>query len=77
MLLLMYVKVEHSMSKSKWSEEQVKTMLQETSFSYQNIQLPYGLSTKGANRSSTAKQIFPDDMTGKSVIDIGCKQGFF
>lgn len=65
------------MSKSKWSEEQIKIMLQETNFSYQKIQLPYGLSTKGADRSSTAKQIFPDDMTGKSVLDIGCKQGFF
>lgn len=65
------------MSKSKWSEEQVKKILQENIFSYQKIELPYGLSTKGADRSSTAKQIFPDDMTGKSVLDIGCKQGFF
>ena len=65
------------MSNTVWSEEQVKAMLQENNFSYQKIDLPFGLSTKGADRSSTAKKIFPDDMTGKTVLDIGCKQGFF
>lgn len=65
------------MSKSLWNEDRVKAMLQENSFSYQKIELPYGLFTKGADRSSTAKKIFPDDMSGKSVLDIGCKQGYF
>lgn len=65
------------MSQSKWSKEQVNKMLQEDNFSYQKIDLPFGLSTKGADRSSTAKQIFPDDMTGKSVLDIGSKHGYF
>src|SRR5918996_3048888 len=61
----------------KWSEEQIKKMLQENDFSYQNIELPYGLSTGGHDRSSTAKKIFPDDMTGKSVLDVGAKFGYF
>ena len=65
------------MSTSKWSKEQVKKMLQEDNFSYQKIELPYGLSTRGADRSSTANQIFPNDMAGKSVLDIGSKHGYF
>jgi len=52
-------------------------MLQEHDFSYQNIALPYGLSTGGDDRSHTAKKIFPDDLTGKSVLDIGAKYGYF
>lgn len=65
------------MAGSQWTEEQVKKMLQEHDFSYQDIALPYGLSTGGDDRSSTAKKIFPDDMTGKSVLDIGTKYGYF
>lgn len=35
------------------------------------------LSTDGMDRSSTAKKIFPDDLSGKSVLHIGCKLGYF
>ena len=60
-----------------WSEEQVKKMLQKEEFGYQKIELPYGLSTGGTDRSATSRKIFPDDMTGKSVLDLGCKLGYF
>jgi SAM-dependent methyltransferase len=65
------------MNESNWSEEQIKKMLQEHDFSYQNIELPYGLSTGGADRSSTVQKIFPDDMAGKSILDVGSKYGYF
>jgi hypothetical protein len=55
------------MARENWNKEQIKKMLQENDFSYQNIELPYGLSTGGTDRSSTAKKIFPADMAGKSV----------
>jgi SAM-dependent methyltransferase len=60
-----------------WSKEQVQALVDEGGFYYQNIDLPYGLSTGGTDRSPTARAIFPDDMTGKTVLDLGCKFGFF
>jgi len=63
--------------KTKWSQEQVQALVDEGGFYYQNIDLPYGLSTGGTDRSPTARAIFPDDMTGKTVLDLGCKFGFF
>ena len=60
-----------------WSREQVQALVDEGGFYYQNIELPYGLATGGTDRSPTARAIFPDDMTGKTVLDLGCKFGFF
>ncbi|OGW26075.1 MAG: hypothetical protein A2X59_10820 [Nitrospirae bacterium GWC2_42_7] len=60
-----------------WSEERVREFLQKENLSYQNIEMPYGLSTGGDDRSSTCKKILPDDLTGKTVLDIGCKFGYF
>jgi SAM-dependent methyltransferase len=60
-----------------WSREQVQALIDEGGFYYQNIELPYGLSTGGTDRSPTARAIFPDDMSGKTVLDLGCKFGFF
>ncbi|HGY89838.1 MAG TPA: methyltransferase domain-containing protein [Planctomycetes bacterium] len=66
-----------SPQESSWSREDVEQLLQEHDFRYQNVDLPYGLSTGGYDRSPTADLIFPDDLTGKSVLDIGCCFGFF
>jgi SAM-dependent methyltransferase len=60
-----------------WSREQVQALVDEGGFYYQNIDLPYGLSTGGTDRSPTARAIFPEDMSGKTVLDLGCKFGFF
>lgn len=65
------------MPETTWSREQVEQMLREDDFSYQDIALPYGLSTGGVDRSATARAIFPDDMSGKSVLDLGAKFGYF
>lgn len=60
-----------------WTKEQVESLLREEQFAYHRIELPYGLATAGADRSATADAIFPADLRGKSVLDVGCKYGFF
>jgi len=60
-----------------WSREQVERMLAADDFAYQDIALPYGLSTGGHERSATAQMIFPDDLSGKTVLDLGSKFGYF
>ena len=65
------------MKESSWTEARVREMIAANSFSYQNVALPYGLSTGGKDRTRTADIILPADMEGRSVIDIGCGYGFF
>lgn len=65
------------MTATSWNREQVENLLKTEHFRYQRIELPYGFATRGTDRSATARQIFPDDMTGKSVLDLGCSHGFF
>jgi len=61
-----------------WSRDQIEQLLRSESFDYQSIPLPYGLNTgTGHDRSSTAKIILPQDMSGQSFADIGCSLGFF
>ena len=62
---------------TKWTEEEVRAFLESENLSYQNIELPYGLSTGGKDRSWTCEKIFPEDMSGKSVLDIGTMYGYF
>jgi SAM-dependent methyltransferase len=65
------------MIETKWTREQVEDLLKRERFRYQRIALPYGLFTEGNDRSATARQILPDDLTGKTVLDVGCSHGFF
>ena len=66
-----------NMIQSSWSEAQVRAMLDKYSFKYQNVELPYGLSTGGSDRSAVARKAFPEDMSGKSLFDLGCRNGYF
>ncbi|MCX7013582.1 MAG: methyltransferase domain-containing protein [Candidatus Sumerlaeota bacterium] len=59
-----------------WTREQIEEWLKREKPRYQRIALPYGLSTGGEDRSDVARAIFPDDMRGKSVLDVGCFLGF-
>lgn len=60
------------------SKEEVERFLARTDLeSYQKIELPYGLSTPGRDRSKSASQVFRYPVEGKSVLDVGCKMGFF
>lgn len=60
-----------------WTEREVKTLLRRNAFKYQKVDLPFGLSTPGVDRSRSFDLIFPADLTGKTVLDLGCNHGFF
>jgi SAM-dependent methyltransferase len=62
---------------SEWTEAKIKQLLDEHEFTYQNVSLPFGFNTGGTDRSPTAKLIFPSDLSGKSVFDVGCMYGYF
>lgn len=59
------------------SREQLDQLLESEPFEYQRMPLPFGLSTKGQDRSGTSALIFPPRLDGESVLDIGCCYGFF
>jgi len=59
------------------TKEEIESILRENDFEYQRVYLPYGLYTPGDDRSRTRDIILPDNLTGKSVLDIGCANGFF
>lgn len=62
---------------SRWTEAAVRQLLRRHSYEYQRIDLPFGLKTPGVDRRSTFEKIFPPDLTGKTVLDLGCNHGFF
>lgn len=64
-------------AESTWSKAEIEELLVREDFKYQNIELPFGLSTGGEDRSATASAILPNDLSGASVLDIGCNFGFF
>ena len=60
-----------------WSRERIQAFLAEEQLGYQRIALPYGLATPGSDRTATADEIFPAQLDGRSVLDVGCSLGFF
>ena len=60
-----------------YSKEQIEKVLQEERFAYHRVNLPFGLHTRGRDRSSTRDLIFPQSLVGKSVLDIGSALGYF
>ncbi len=51
-------------------------LLQEE-FLYQRITLPSGKIVGTHDRSSSLEVMFPDDLSGKTVLDVGCNYGYF
>ena len=60
-----------------WTKEKIEDFLQKEVLHYQNIKLPFGLSTPGTNRQQTCDRIFGEDIRGKTVLDVGCSIGYF
>ena len=74
---------------SPLSRDEIARRIAELRPWYQNLQLPYGLSTKDLDRGEDIfsgedipaplwKAVLPllDDCTGKSILDIGCNAGY-
>ncbi|MBL8893465.1 MAG: methyltransferase domain-containing protein [Rhizobiales bacterium] len=61
----------------EWTKSQIEEILASRGLTYQEVKLPFGLSTGGTDRTETARAIIPKDMKGKSVFDLGCMYGFF
>jgi SAM-dependent methyltransferase len=60
------------------SHAEVQAFLQDTTFDrYQAIELPYSMRTPGMDRSRSAGLVFRYPLTGKSLLDVGCKYGYF
>ena len=58
-------------------DQQIAELLRDEEFHYQSMILPGGVRTSGNDRSNTLDKILPPDLTGKTVLDIGCRYGFF
>ncbi len=60
-----------------WTREAIEKFLAEEPLQYQKVELPFGLSTPGIDRRKTREKIFPGTLAGKSVLDVGCCNGYF
>jgi 2-polyprenyl-3-methyl-5-hydroxy-6-metoxy-1,4-benzoquinol methylase len=60
------------------SKEEILEFVERTSFSgYQGLTLPHGITIPGRNLAPLADAVFPADLSGKRVLEIGCYYGFF
>jgi SAM-dependent methyltransferase len=62
---------------SQWTKKAIENFLANETLQYQKVELPFGLSTPGIDRRKTCEKIFGGDLTGKTVLDIGCCNGYF
>ena len=60
-----------------YTKEEIEEILRTEKFPYQRVELPFGLSTPGQDRSQTRDLIFPKKLTGQTVLDVGCALGYF
>lgn len=56
---------------------EIEQLLKEEEFRYQSIPLPDGRRTAGSDRSVTLDLILPSNLSGKTLLDIGCRYGYF
>ena len=60
------------------SVEEVREFLHKYEFDdYQSVDLPHGLRMPGRDWSDRADVIFTHAVKGKTVLDVGCKYGYF
>lgn len=60
-----------------YTRSEIVKILQNSTFPYHRVDLPFGLHTPGQDRSPTRDIIFPTVMDGKSVFELGCALGYF
>jgi 2-polyprenyl-3-methyl-5-hydroxy-6-metoxy-1,4-benzoquinol methylase len=59
-----------------YSEQEIDYIIKTNRFEYQQIQVSLAKATAGQDRSGTL-QLLDDDLTGKTLFDIGCAYGYF
>lgn len=65
------------MQNNNWTDEKIKKWIDSQTW-YQKIQLSNGLQTPGTIDSKTRLKLLKGvDVSGKSVIDIGCNSGYY
>jgi 2-polyprenyl-3-methyl-5-hydroxy-6-metoxy-1,4-benzoquinol methylase len=69
--------VQRNVTNTTYSKQQIEKILQEERFAYHRVNLPFGLHTRGRDRSRTRDLIFRESLTGKSVLDVGSALGYF
>jgi SAM-dependent methyltransferase len=62
---------------SAFSRDAIVELLRERRFGYHRIELPYGLHTRGQDRSETRDLVLPKSLVGKTVLDVGSAHGYF
>ena len=63
--------------RSKYTRERIAEIIKSPIFEYQQVPLPFGLSTRGQDRSGTVSACLPEDLSGCSVLDVGSALGLF
>lgn len=59
------------------TKKDIERFLEETELDpYQSMPLPYGLATSGRSRFTEVEELFPRDIAGLSVLDVGTNYGF-
>lgn len=64
-------------TRTPWTKEEIQAFLERERLKYQKIELPFGLSTPGNTRDQLFDIAFGDDLSGKSVLDVGSYLGAF
>ena len=59
-----------------YTDLEISEIVENNDFEYQQIQLPNNQMTQGDDRSPSLS-LLDGDLTGKSVLDIGCAYGYF
>jgi len=61
----------------KYTHERIAEIIKSPIFEYQQVPLPFGLSTRGQDRSGTVSASLPKDLSDCSVLDVGSALGLF
>jgi len=63
--------------KSTWAKRQLIEFLERgDSSAYQKIQFTHDQSDKDVSRKETCRKIFDEDLTGKTILNVGCNLGY-
>jgi SAM-dependent methyltransferase len=65
------------LEESSYSRSEIESVLRDGHFGYHRIELPYGLHTRGQDRSDTCDMVLPESLAGKTVLDVGAAHGYF